>query len=220
MSVYLKISQFAGQPRLFRLRKLSALLGENAAGVFTENLCSRPFFSLHANGMNYYVEGQHPDLRYNRQPLAVGGLQPLQTGDLLQIGDYCMTVVVTSSWAETLAGQTDLDLTAETAHDFSLAHAWRAEVNLASLSRYWHLLPGCSYTVGSDSTAAIHLDPQIYGDFQMRLKVTATSLTVAPECGVIQLKKDPLINSVTLATRTELEITPTRLPFLLEPVSV
>lgn len=214
MSTYLKVVQFGGGSRLFRLRRLSTILGEDSAGIFSQGRSSLPFFSVHACLDEYYLQAEHPGLNYNNRLVNLQELIPLRTGDVLQIKDYRIIVVVTNGLAEISSTSAILGTSVWPSGAQQTSFA---EVYLAGRSRRLPLLRGNFYTVSTEDSASFHLDPEIYGSLKFSLSVNDTEFVVTPERGIINIGETLLTCPTVCRGETQLSLTPLKLPFALRP---
>lgn len=196
MSVFVKVERFAAKPRLYRIRSLSCVVGEDKQGVFTIDQPEQPFFEFFAVGDRYLIRAKSSGFTIEDQAWSEGEDYWLN-GELFVKGhDYAFSFFVTSSEAE-IAGSNPKVIEQLVGSDNRDRYPL-ATIALSGAFKSVGLFVGVLFSVGSSPADTIRIDlPEVVpGHFY--LFYNGDSVEVRPGQGEVTVQGDKVVGPVSL----------------------
>jgi hypothetical protein len=186
MSVFIKIERFAAQPRLYRIRSLSCIVGEDRQGVFTIDQPEQPFFEFFAIGDRYLIRAKTSGFSIDGQAWPVEEDRWLNRELFVKGCDYTFSFFVTSSEAE-IVGSNPTVIEQLIGSD-SRDRYPSATIALAGAFKSVVLFVGVLFSVGSSPQDTIIIDLPEVVPAHFYLSYNGDSVEIRPGRGTVTVQ--------------------------------
>lgn len=207
MSVFIRVKRFAAQPRIFRIRSLSCLVGEDAQGIFTINEPERPFFEIYAVGERYLLRSAQAGFFTDDQPWVEGDELWLEHELLVEGHDYSFSFFTTRSESE-LAGNSVavIEQLININHDEDMPTAL---ISLAGASKSFKLLINIEFSIGSSPHDSIMIDMPGVAPCHFYIVNHGDSVVIRPGQGAITAQERKIITPESFRSNFSIVLEPT-----------
>jgi len=211
MSIFLKVTRFASEPVIMRLKGLHHTIGEDHRGVLTSENLSKSFFSIYSIDNRYLLKIEEDSCQLNGASIYRGNQTWIAEGDALVISDYQFLFIPTSSSVELLSADTvsmqDVMAT-DLENDSDLPSV---SFHLGNLSRTYRIFKNIKFDIGSNSENSICIKAPDVRKRHCSLTYIDGKVNIAEIDGKVSTSNSALDNTGSICKDTYLKLEPSNI---------